>query len=182
MLATLAEAPLVDAALVYEPKYDGIRAVADVDAGGRSVHLWSRLGNEKTSQFPEIVAALAAWAKRRREPVVLDGEIVALDGSGDPIGFQNLQGRIHLGGQESRGHRRDDPPASAPTALIAFDLLREGRTDYRDRPLLERRAELERLFARTGSPMLRISEMVRGDGRRSPGSGFERLRPWRSTG
>ena len=56
-------------------------------------------------------------------------------------------------------------------------MLREGRTDYRDRPLLERRAELERLFARTGSPMLRISEMVRGDGRalyqRALASGWE---------
>ena len=33
MLATLAEAPLADPELVYEPKYDGIRAIAEVEAG-----------------------------------------------------------------------------------------------------------------------------------------------------
>ena len=63
MLATLAEAPLVDPELVYEPKYDGIRAVADVDAGGASVRLWSRLGNDKTAQFPEVADALRQWGQ-----------------------------------------------------------------------------------------------------------------------
>ena len=58
MLASLAEAPLDDPQLVYEPKYDGIRAIAEVAADG-TVRLWSRLGNEKTSQFPELRAAQA---------------------------------------------------------------------------------------------------------------------------
>jgi bifunctional non-homologous end joining protein LigD len=49
--------------------------------------------------------------------------------------------------------------------LIVFDILREGAADYRDRPLHERRAALERIFSRTKSPMLRISRQVRGDGR-----------------
>jgi hypothetical protein len=31
-----------------------------------------------------------------RAPLVLDGEIVALDDKGEPAGFQQLQGRIHL--------------------------------------------------------------------------------------
>src|SRR6185436_8538822 len=124
MLASLSGAPLDDPQLVYEPKYDGIRAIAEIEPNG-PVRLWSRLGNEKTAQFPEIATALRKWSQRLQAPVVLDGEIVALDGNGEPIGFQNLQGRIHLGGQESRGDRQDDPPPSAPTALIAFDLLRE---------------------------------------------------------
>src|SRR5262245_51994340 len=93
MLASTADAPLTDPQLVYEPKYDGIRAIAEV---GREVRLWSRLGNEKTSQFPEIVAALRDWARPLKAPVVLDGEIVALDAKGEPAGFQQLQGRIHL--------------------------------------------------------------------------------------
>src|SRR5580765_5078256 len=92
MLASLSEAPLDDPNLVYEPKYDGIRAIVDVD--GSAIHLWSRLGNEKTAQFPEIAAALKQWAKRK-PALVLDGEIVALDSKGNPAGFQNLQGRIH---------------------------------------------------------------------------------------
>src|SRR5437762_8299750 len=97
MLASLLDAPLDDPNLVYEPKYAGIRAIVAIDPRG-AVHLWSRLGNEKTNQFPEIAEALAAWAKKKKlkESVVLDGEIVALDANGDPTGFQNLQGRIHL--------------------------------------------------------------------------------------
>ena len=95
MLASLADAPLDDPQFVYEPKYDGIRAIADIAPSG-PVRLWSRLGNEKTSQFPEIVAAFERWARRLKAPVVLDGEIVALDARGEPTGFQHLQRRIQL--------------------------------------------------------------------------------------
>ena len=139
MLASITDAPLDDPQLVYEPKYDGIRAIVEID--GARVRLWSRLGNEKTAQFPEIVAALSAWARPRRRSLILDGEIVALDQNGQPTGFQRLQGRIHLGA----GDGGSSAPAGAPTAFIAFDLLREGRTDFRDRPLTERRAALERM-------------------------------------
>jgi bifunctional non-homologous end joining protein LigD len=152
MLASLMDAPLTDPEFVYEPKYDGIRAIADVSRD--DVHLWSRLGNEKTHQFPEVAAALRRWARTRKEPVVLDGEIVALDGKGEPTGFQQLQGRIHL--TEGGG---------GGVAFIVFDVLRVGRRDLRDKPLTERRAELEALFAKTGTPMLRISAQVRGDAR-----------------
>src|SRR5258705_3655373 len=177
MLASLVDAPLDDPHFVYEPKYDGIRAIAEIGPKGE-VHLWSRLGNEKTRQFPEIAAALARWAARRKEPLVLDGEIVALDAKGEPAGFQKLQGRIHLldgahlraprfGRQASERSVRSSPssPSSPSIAFIAFDILRDGRTDLRDRPLVERRAALERVFGRTASPLLRISTVVRGDGR-----------------
>src|SRR5688572_31702100 len=128
MLATTADAPLESPALVYEPKYDGIRAlvaVAPPPRGGRggtkgTVQFWSRLGNEKTAQFPELVDALTAWAKRLDRPVLLDGEIVALDEKGVPVGFQNLQGRIHLktGGKDVAGD-----PSSARIAIVVFDIL-----------------------------------------------------------
>ena len=161
MLATLADAPLVDPALVYEPKYDGIRAIVEIDAKGR-IRLWSRLGNEKTHQFPEITAVLEGWARQRKPPreLVLDGEIVALDSKGEPTGFQQLQGLIHV------------------SAFIAFDILRDGRADLRDRPLLGRRAILERVCASPPS-IIRISEMAPGDGRamytRALSSGWEGL-------
>ena len=174
MLASLADAPLDDPHFVYEPKYDGIRAIAEIEPKG-DVRLWSRLGNEKTRQFPEIAAALSRWAAKRKDPLVLDGEIVALDEKGEPTGFQKLQGRIHLndGGvaaPSSRPSRPSSPsrlpsPSSPTVAFIAFDILREGRTDLRDRPLMERRAVLERVFGRTGSPLLRMSSVVRGDAR-----------------
>ena len=171
MLASLVDAPLDDPRLVYEPKYDGIRAIAEIGPKG-VVHLWSRLGNEKTRQFPEIAAALARWAAKRKEPLVLDGEIVALDAKGEPTGFQQLQGRIHLNEPleqtpPTRPTRPTGPtrPTRPTVAFIAFDILREGRTDLRDRPLVERRVALERVFGRAGSPLLRISTVVRGDGR-----------------
>lgn len=121
--------------------------------------LWSRAGNDKTTQFPEIAEALARWARRVERPAVVDGELVALDRRGKPVGFQHLQGRIHLAG--------GDIPA-VPVAFIAFDLLREGGRDLRGLPFLDRRARLERLFparARGGTSVLRLSEMARGDGR-----------------
>ena len=173
MLASLVDAPLVDSRLVYEPKYDGIRAIAEIAPRGATVRLWSRLGNEKTQQFPEIAAALGQWARTRRQPLILDGEIVALDQKGEPTGFQNLQGRIHLGGRDSGAPSRSARPrAKAPAiddalrvAFIAFDILRDGATDYRDRPLRARRAALQQVFGATGSSTLRLSRQSAGDGR-----------------
>ena len=159
MLATLEEAPLVDESLVYEPKYDGIRAIVEINPSGRQpVKIWSRLGNEKTAQFPDLVAALARYAKKLKGPVVLDGEIVALDDNGEPAGFQKLQGRIHLTESHSRS-------AAGRVAFIAFDVLKDRAEDLRPLPLTARRARLERIFRNPGSPILRISEVVPGDGR-----------------
>ena len=95
MLATLADAPISDPNLVYEPKYDGIRALVSVVPGPRAVEVTiaSRLGNDKTAQFPEVVAALTAWGRKRGKPALLDGEIVALDAQRRPVGFQRLQDR-----------------------------------------------------------------------------------------
>ena len=173
MLATLEDAPLEDAGLVYEPKYDGIRALVDVTPGSRSpVHIWSRLGNEKTAQFPDLVAALIQFSKKVKGPVVLDGEIVALDQAGDPAGFQRLQNRIHLTESNSRS-------AAGRVAFIAFDILRDGDEDLRPLPFSARRARLERVFRKPGSPILRISEVVPADGRalyaRALESGWEGL-------
>ena len=128
MLASLVDAPLQGPGLVYEPKYDGIRAVAEIASRGATVKLWSRLGNDKSAQFPAIVAALQQWARRRTAPLVLDGEIVALDPEGRPAGFQHLQ----------RG--------ASDCAYICFDILRDGASDFRGRPLTERRQALERIF------------------------------------
>ena len=194
MLAMTRAAPLDSAEFAYEPKYDGIRAIAIVEPGrpsaepglrtkhpayvgrvprsgpgplrgtrptsasrragsaegGPAVHLWSRLGNEKTGQFPEAAAALEQWARRLDRPVVLDGEVVALDERGNPVGFQNLQ-RIHM--------------HDVAIAFVAFDLLRDGEQDLRGRPLRERRARLESLLEGVRDPRLRISEQAVGDGR-----------------
>jgi bifunctional non-homologous end joining protein LigD len=172
MLATLAEHSRRDPAFVYEPKYDGIRAIAAVEPGGRTegVLLLSRLGNEKSMQFPGLVRALAAFGQARGRPFVLDGEVVALDANGDPAGFQQLQGRIHV----TSGAAADES-----AAFIAFDVLRDGDDDLRDLPLVERRARLERLFEGSRSSIVRLGEHVRGDGEamweRAKAQGWEGL-------
>ena len=130
MLATLEDAPLKDDGLVYEPKYDGIRALVGLTPGDRSpVRIWSRLGNEKTAQFPDLAAALIRFSKKLKGAVVLDGEIVALDENGDPAGFQKLQNRIHLTESNSRS-------AAGRVAFIAFDILRDREEDLRPLPFI----------------------------------------------
>ena len=177
MLATLADAPLTSARLVYEPKYDGIRGLVEIlPARPRAtIRIWSRLGNEKTTQFPSIVRALEKAATGLRLPLTVDGEIVALDDSGRPAGFQRLQGRIHL-----RGHADVERVDHAqPVALILFDLLRDGEEDVRGLPLLERRKLLEGHFATLTSDTIRLSEQAPGDGRdldaRAKAEGWEGL-------
>ncbi len=166
MLASIGDTPLVSTAFVYEPKYDGIRALVAIEParGGPSVRIWSRLGNDKTAQFPEVAEALRSWARTIRRPLLLDGEIVALGEGGEPVGFQHLQGRLHL-----KDGVRKAPPVQAEesrnAALVLFDILREGDTDLRGRALNERRSHLERVFARTAHARVRLSEQVRGDGR-----------------
>ena len=47
------EPPLQGADLLYEPKYDGIRAIVELVCGASGqARLWSRNGNEKSEQFP----------------------------------------------------------------------------------------------------------------------------------
>jgi len=163
MLATLADAPLTSTRLVYEPKYDGIRGLVEIlpARNGPSVRIWSRLGNEKTTQFPSVVRALETAAAHLRLPLTLDGEIVALDDRGRPAGFQRLQGRIHL--KERADVARVDH--AQPVALILFDLLRDGDQDVRGLPLVERRKRLEAHFGKLTSETIRLSEQAVGDGR-----------------
>ena len=159
MLAMATEAPLKDQRFVYEPKYDGIRAIVDVRTTGE-VHLWSRLGNDKTAQFPEIAHALQKLGRKLKASVILDGEIVALDEAGEPMGFQHLQGRIHVTGRE------DDAAwlKSRPAGLIAFDILWDGVQDLRPLPLVVRRARLERVLGNVGAGVVRLSRFVPADG------------------
>ena len=122
MLAVLAEEATHDRLLgrddlVFEPKYDGIRALIEVEpaagargatAGPPRIRIWSRLGNDKTAQFREVVDALERVARRLTAPLLLDGEIVAVDAAGGPLAFQHLQGRA---APDRRGLHRLRPAA-----------------------------------------------------------------------
>ena len=181
MLASLDEPPVAQTGLVYEPKYDGIRALVDVrpaakKGGGPEIHLYSRNGNEKTVQFPAIANELTTLAKKLDGPLLLDGEIVALDKAGRPLGFQHLQGRIHLSSPPEIARAEIDQP----TALILFDLLRDGREDLRGLPFAARRLRLQdRIRPRGGLSAVRLSEIAADDGRpmlaRAKDEGWEGL-------
>jgi bifunctional non-homologous end joining protein LigD len=169
MLASLEEPPLVRAGFLYEPKYDGIRALIDLrpattrPAAAAWVGLYSRNGREKQAQFPEIVDALTRLMRGIDRPLLLDGEIVAIDAEGRPLGFQHVQGRIHLTSPADIARAARD----RPTALILFDLLRDGDEDLRGEPLAARRLRLQaRIRPRDAvTRAVRLSEVVADDGR-----------------
>jgi bifunctional non-homologous end joining protein LigD len=176
MLASVGKEVPDGAGWSFEPKYDGIRVLAYVTE--RAVELLSRNGNSKTAQFPEVVAALAKLAPRRR-PFVLDGEIVALQkrrGRSVPGRFQQLQSRMQLGDAALVEIRSRE----APVAYYVFDLLMSGGTPLVDQPQARRRRELLKLFVgrtRADPSSIQVSDAVVGDAtamlRRARTSGWE---------
>ncbi len=123
----------------FEPKYDGVRVLAHVDALG--VRLITRNGNDKAKQFPEVVIALAELGLRVKRRLVIDGEIVALV-DGTPARFQSLQGRVHLKGTSDIAEQTEQMPA----ALMVFDILRDGADWIIQKPWTARRAHLKALL------------------------------------
>ena len=130
MLATAWDGPFSDLGWYFEPKWDGVRCIADWD--GRRLSLTSRTGREMADTYPELSAPVAT-------PVVLDGEIVALDEDGRPS-FQLLQSRLNLGGV-----RTTEAAALAPIVVFVFDLLEVDGVSMEQSPFVERRALLEGL-------------------------------------
>jgi bifunctional non-homologous end joining protein LigD len=162
MLASPAgELPSLDGWTI-EPKWDGIRVVAECSA--RRVRLWSRNGIDKASQFPEVAAALAVLA-RQEGSLVLDGELVAIDRAGRALRFQALQGW-----HASRANAMDAASASTRTAFVAFDCLELHGGSLRGAPWTERRAALERVVRKSARALVR-----RGDSFRCGTAGAHRL-------
>ena len=141
----------------FEPKYDGIRVLAY--ATPSDVKLITRNGNDKATQFPEIVAALKKLATRTKRLLVLDGEIVALV-DGEPARFQELQGRMHV----KESHLIARRSSAAPAALILFDILMDGDDVLIKEPWSERRARLVKRVGKRVSTQLRLTESNEGDG------------------
>jgi bifunctional non-homologous end joining protein LigD len=138
MLATAGPLP-EGAQWAYEVKWDGVRVLADVgrsaERSDADVRLWSRAGNDVTAGYPEL-AGLAGEV----EDALLDGEVVALDGSGRPS-FGLLQERMHV----------RDPARVAglvgevPVTYLVFDVLRAYGVDLTGQPWSQRRGVLERM-------------------------------------
>jgi bifunctional non-homologous end joining protein LigD len=96
----------------YEVKFDGMRAQVRLD-GGR-LYLRSRPGRDCTDAFPEL-APLSEALRRRR--LLLDGEVVCLNGEGDPD-FTRLRARLRSAAREARLAAQ-----RSPATFLAFDLL-----------------------------------------------------------
>lgn len=174
MLASTDEPPKAQRGLLYEPKYDGIRALVELPGSkvpefqGSRVRVFSRNGIEKTDQFPAIVSVLEKINAKLKAPLILDGEIVAIDKAGTPLGFQQIQHRIGLTGASEIARAERD----YPTAIVLFDILRDGDEDLRGKPLALRRMTLHaRLKGSVPAPkgqtpsLVRLSEIVADDGR-----------------
>jgi len=126
---------------LYEPKWDGFRALVFRDAS--DLDLRSRHQRPLGRYFPELVEALASLPSER---FVLDAEIVIIRPEG--FDFEALLARLHPA--PTRVARlREETPAS----LIAFDALAVDGVDLRTRPFHERRAALERLMTDARAPL-----------------------------
>ena len=97
------------------------------------MRLVTRNGKDKSTQFPELVLALRELARRAGRTLLLDGEVVArrrrrARATAPEAGeFQQLQARMHLRNADEIVRLA----VEAPTSLVVFDLLRDGRTSLR---------------------------------------------------
>lgn len=135
MLAKASDALPEGEGWLYEPKWDGFRAVAFRD--GPTLHLQSRELKPLDRYFPELAAPLLA---RLPERCVVDGEIVIAGEGG--LDFEALLLRIHPAASRVALLARE-----RPASFVAFDLLALGDRDLRPAPLAERRALLEAALA-----------------------------------
>lgn len=115
---------------IYEPKWDGFRALVFRD--GDELLVQSRDRRPLNRYFPELEAPLRAALPPR---AVVDGEIVIAGPSG--LAFDALLLRIHPA--ESRVRML---AAGTPASYVAWDLLAIDDEDLRERPFDERRRRL----------------------------------------
>lgn len=130
MLAKLEREIPSGAGWLYEPKWDGFRAIVFRD--GERARVDSRNQLPLLRYFPEL-ADIAAESLPSR--CVLDGEIVIATEKG--LDFDALQLRLHPAESRVRKLREE-----IPAAFIPFDVLHDGRDDLRQRGCAERRARL----------------------------------------
>lgn len=142
MLAKEADTPFSKEDWIYEIKWDGYRAIAEVNK--KDVKLYSRKGNSFLSAYPEVVEELY----KMKWNVVLDGEIVVLNEQGKPD-FQKLQ--------DYALNR------NFPLHYYVFDLLElDGKKLY-STPLIERKKLLAEIIKK--NPVIKYSDHVEESGK-----------------
>jgi len=132
MLAKASDALPADDGWLFEPKWDGFRALVFRD--GPALFLQSRELKPLNRYFPELEAPLLATLPER---CVADGEIVIAGAKG--LDFEALLLRIHPAASRVKLLAQE-----SPSSVVLFDLLALGDRDLRGAPLSERRALLER--------------------------------------
>ena len=151
MLAVSA-APFDASDYLFEVKWDGVRALAAVDA--HAWRLWGRRGSDYTTRYPE-------WEVLRQLPAgtLVDGELVVFrDGRAD---LARLLQRHHLvDGLKIRQARR-----WCPVHYVLFDLLYHAGQCLLHEPLARRRAVLSAVFTELAQPGIVFSAGVQGRGR-----------------
>jgi ATP-dependent DNA ligase len=141
MLAKAADQIPTGEAWLYEPKWDGFRALVFYD--GASVYLQSRDLKPLGRYFPELETQLP---EALPGPMILDGEIVIA--RNEALDFEALQMRIHPA--ESRVRMLSE---KTPASFVAFDLLALGEADWRSMPFGERHERLAETLAKVEAPI-----------------------------
>lgn len=136
MLAVAGALPASDDAYAYELKWDGVRALLHVTAQGHRVY--SRNDRDITAAYPELDDVARDLSSAG--PVVVDGEIVALDAAGKPD-FARLQRRMNLAQPAQVALVRHE----VPVTFLAFDLLWVRGSPVLDKTYDDRRTLLESL-------------------------------------
>ncbi|MBG6181545.1 ATP-dependent DNA ligase [Arthrobacter sp. CAN_A1] len=138
--------------LLYEPKWDGFRAIIHRD--GDTVDIGSRGSKMLTRYFPELVDALKVSLPER---CVVDGEIVVRTGSpgNERLDWEALSQRIHPADSRVRLLAEE-----TPASFVAFDLLATGSENLVESPFADRRAALERIGGAFTAP-IHLSQTTR---------------------
>jgi bifunctional non-homologous end joining protein LigD len=141
MLAKDTDKPFSKHDWIYEIKWDGYRAIAELNK--TDVKLYSRNGNSFLNTYPEVVEQLSRLGLK----AILDGEIVVLNEDGNPD-FQKLQ---HI---DSNRH--------FPLLYYVFDLLELNGKKLYSLPLIERK----RILAETlkDNPVVKYSDHIEESG------------------
>jgi ATP-dependent DNA ligase len=141
MLAKIADELPPEGDFLYEPKWDGFRAL--VFRHGDEVYLQSRDLRPLNRYFPELERALGQGLPKG---CVLDGEIVVAGEKG--LDFDALQQRLH-----PAASRVAKLAQLTPASFVAFDLLAAGGRSTMALPQSERRVRLERLLGQVKPPV-----------------------------
>lgn len=151
MLAATATEPFDSNDYFFEVKWDGIRCLAFIDAGG--VRLQSRRLSEITAQFPEL-------GSLRSIPngTVLDGELIILE-SGKPS-LLRIQQRMHLQ-DRVRVHLLSE---LSPAVFMVFDVLYAHGKSVMMQSLACRRHILAYLLCELDGANVKMTEGVLGAG------------------